>query len=675
MKKIKNIFDKVAAKENRWLFLSTIFFGIIIGLIFSGIGGGSGDPNVEANGLSSEDHDHSKGEIWTCSMHPQIRQPKFGKCPLCGMDLIPIEANEEDVGPGELKLSRNAIKLAEVRTKFVEKKFVSSEIRMVGKIDYDETNLRYISLRVPGRIDRLFVDFTGTRVRKGDHLVHLYSPELLTAQQELIQSVRSLKRLNSHSSDHLKNSSFSAVEAVREKLRLWGLPAWQIKKIEESGKATDHLVIYSPVDGIVIHKNAIEGIYVKTGSKIYTIADLSNLWIKLDAYESDLPWIRYGQEVEFETEAYPGEVFTGKIAFIDPILNPKTRTVKVRVNIKNTDNRLKPEMFVRAVLRSKLSGDGKVMDPDLAGKWISPMHPEIVKDHPGKCDVCGMPLVRAEELGYLSGDENNIQVPIVIPSTAPMITGARAVVYVEVEGKEGVFSGREIVLGPKAGEYYIVKKGLMEGEKVVVNGAFKIDSDLQIQAKPSMMNPSGGGPIPGHNHGDMEANSNVKDIKKIDISNEIPKKFRLSIDNMATIYFKLQDELSRDSIKNIGILGESLKKVLKKIDMGLLDGESHMEWMKIDKILRSGSKDLIGSKDIEASRKILEMITVPTLNALKFFGSTEKTYFKMHCPMAFDNNGAFWLQKDKETRNPYFGESMLTCKDSIEEISTGKKKK
>jgi Cu(I)/Ag(I) efflux system membrane fusion protein len=242
--------------------------------------------------------------------------------------------------------------------------------------------------------------------------------------------------------------------------------------------------------------DTFEGMYVETGMKLFTVADLSRVWVRLDAYESDLVWLRYGQPVEFQVEAYPGEPFRGTIVFIDPVLDPMTRTVKVRVDAANRDGRLKPEMFVRAVVRATTTDGGKVLQPDFAGKWISPMHPEIVKDGPGTCDICGMPLVTAGELGYAGADASAANAPLVIPASAPLITGERAVVYVAVPGREGAFEGREIVLGPRAGDAYLVRDGLKEGDLVVANGAFKIDSSLQIQGKASMMQPvedSGGG--------------------------------------------------------------------------------------------------------------------------------------------------------------------------------------
>ncbi len=469
---------------------------------------GRGQKFVEISSIHTVGKESKKTEIWTCAMHPQIRQPAPGKCPICGMDLIPVISDGSmgtALGLRQLKLSPHAQKLAEIQTAPVERKFAAVEVRMVGKVDYDETKLAYITAWVPGRLDRLYVDYTGVSVTKGDHMVSLYSPELLAAQEELIQAIKVVSDLENRENTLIQDSTVATVAASREKLRLWGLTDEQILNAETSGNPSDHLTIYSPVSGIVIHKNAVEGLYVQTGSQIYTIADLSKVWVKLDAYESDLAKIHYGQDVEFSTEAYPGEKFHGRISFIDPVLDSKTRTVKVRVNVSNTESLLKPGMFVSAIIRSEVATEGKLIDPALAGKWICPMHPEIVHDKPSKCDICEMSLVSAESLGYVSTDNIQLVPPLVIPATAPLITGTRAVVYVAVPDQLGVYEGREIVLGQRAGDYYLVHEGLNEGEIVVVNGAFKIDSAVQILAKPSMMSPSGGKAMSGHIHGQSEA--------------------------------------------------------------------------------------------------------------------------------------------------------------------------
>lgn len=459
-------------------------------------------PHVRTEAAAQGEHADHGPEKWYCSMHPQIVRDRPGLCPICEMDLIPMPTSlVADAAPRELAVSEAAAALMDIQTSPVERRPVAVEVRMVGRVDYDETRVKSIAAWSPGRIDRLYVDFTGTRVRKGDHLVELYSPELISAQAELLQAVRAASRASTETSEYLKDSARTTLDAAREKLRLLGLAPEQIEAIETSGEPLAHVTIYSPISGVVIGKMATEGMYVGTGSHIYAVADLSEVWVKLDAYESDLPWIRYGQEVTFTAEAYPGEVFKGWISFIAPTLDARTRTVKVRVNVPNPDERIKPEMFVRAVVQSRVAQEGKVMHPDMAGKWTCPMHPSIVRDQAGSCDICEMDLVTTESLGYVAAEEDE-HLPLVVPASAPLITGKRAVVYVKKpDAEHPTFEGRQIVLGPRAGDYYIVREGLAEGEQVVTSGGFKIDSALQIQAKPSMMNPEGEAMPAGHHHG------------------------------------------------------------------------------------------------------------------------------------------------------------------------------
>lgn len=444
-------------------------------------------------------------QMWTCSMHPQIQQPKPGKCPICFMDLIPVETGGDTMGAGssQISFSPEAIKLMELQTTPVERKFVEAEIRLVGKIEYDETKLKHVTAWAAGRIDRLFVDFVGTEVIEGDHMVRLYSPELISAQAEYLQALKSVENMPGNTSELISKSNNATLKAAKEKLLLLGLTELQLKDIQSKGEPADYLTIYASVGGVVLEKHVTEGAYVKTGTMIYTIADLSSLWVKLDAYESDVALVTYQQEVEFTTEAYPGEVFKGKITFIPPTLDPKTRTVKLRVNVPNPDGKLKPGMFVRAVVHSKLAQNGVVTDPSLANKYVCPMHPSIIKDELGTCDICEMDLVKAPSRGFITADQTE-EAPIVIPASAPLMTGKRAVVYVKTSNVEKpTFEGREIVLGPRAGNYYIVKEGLSEGEIVVTKGNFKIDSALQIQAKPSMMSPDGA-TVPGHHQEDPQ---------------------------------------------------------------------------------------------------------------------------------------------------------------------------
>ncbi len=394
--------------------------------------------------------------------------------------------------------SESAVALMEIQVTPVERKAAKAEIRLAGKVAFDETRLRHITSRVAGRLDRLFVNFTGVPVKKGDHLFEMYSEEILITEQSLITA---LENVNSSSSTAGRQRWQATVDDARERLRLWGLLPEQIEQIERQAEPSDHITVFAPIGGIVVGKAAVEGTYVKTGQRIYTIADLSQVWIKLDAYESDLQWLRYGQEVEFTSVSQPGRTFSGTITFIDPVLDDRTRTVKTRVNATNVGGKLKPGMFVKALVRADVVAGGMVLAPELKGKWISPMHPEIIKDAPGKCDICDMDLVPAEKLNLVGSDADEVAKPLVIPVSAALVTGRRTVVYVRLPDTEKpIFEGREILRGPRVGDYYVVLSGLQEGELVVTNGAFKIDSEVQIQAKPSMMPPAGGASGGGHQH-------------------------------------------------------------------------------------------------------------------------------------------------------------------------------
>lgn len=446
-----------------------------------------GEP-APAEGASGPGPAQAAPAVWTCSMHPQVRLPAPGLCPICGMDLVPAEPGDDAAAAPTLVMTAAAARLAEVVTEPVRREYVAREVRMVGKVAFDETRLAYLTAWVPGRLDRLFVDYTGVNVRSGDHLVEIYSPKLYAAQQELLQAIATSDKLGQSSLELLRTSADRTVTSAREKLRLWGLQPEQIEAMVERGSPDLHVTIQAPASGVVVHKNAVEGMYVEEGTRIYTIADLSKVWVLLDAYESDLAWLRHGQDVEFRVGAYPGETFHARIAFIDPVLDDRTRTVKVRLNVENQEQRLKPDMFVSGSVQALLTSNGQVVDAQLAGKWMCPMHPEVLADGPGGCPECGMDLAPVAELGFVV--EPRGEPSLVVPATAPLLTGERAVVYVRVSDDPPTFEGREIVLGPRAGDVYVVRSGLRAGELVVVQGNFKIDSELQIRALPSMMSAS-----------------------------------------------------------------------------------------------------------------------------------------------------------------------------------------
>jgi len=396
-----------------------ILVGLFLGWLFF-----HSSTKTEAKKAPTE---QDKNTIWTCSMHPQIRMNKPGKCPICGMDLIPLKTNNTAaIDPDAIKLSKEAMQLANVLTSVVGKQKPVKEIRLYGKVQANEQMAQTITAQISGRIEQLMLNTTGQTVSKGQTIAIVYSPELITAQQELLEAAKS------------KIDQPEIYEAAKDKLRQWKLGNGQIAAIEKSGVVKNNFPITASSGGIVITKRVNSGDYINQGSVLFDIANLSQVWVVFDAYESDLMFLKKGDKLSFTVEAIAGKTFSSNISFIDPVIDPTTRTAKVRVEINNTGGQLKPEMFATAIAQSKL---------------------------------------------------NNIPNAIIIPSSAVLWTGKRSIVYVkQPNSTEPVFKLREIELGAQVGNGYIVQSGLKEGEEIITQGTFNVDAAAQLEGKPSMMN-------------------------------------------------------------------------------------------------------------------------------------------------------------------------------------------
>jgi Cu(I)/Ag(I) efflux system membrane fusion protein len=435
-------------------------------------------------------------DVWTCSMDPQVRTDKSGQCPICGMDLIRAKAaSASAVTPlGDV---------ADVETAPVTYRELAREIRTVGKLDYNERRVADITARIAGRVERLYADFTGIQVKEGDHLVDIYSPQLYQAQSELLVNLTAYDKTGAAG----KDMAMRAVESARTKLTLWGITQEQIAEIERTRKFNTYLTIYAPIGGTVIEKSVRAGQYVKEGDLMYRIADLDPIWLYIDIYEYDMGWVRYGQAVDITLEAFPGETFRGTVTFIEPSLDDRTRTVKVRVNLANPDKRLKPAMYASAVIRVGLTAGGLPEATGIEGKYWCPMHPEVVSEEPGRCRICGMALERVPQSpatkveAHADHDAARAETApgkvLSVPVSAVLDTGRRTVVYRKSDrGYELV----DIEVGTRAeardeagqaGAFYPVLKGLKAGDQVVLRGAFLLDSQRQIEGMPSLLYPEG----------------------------------------------------------------------------------------------------------------------------------------------------------------------------------------
>lgn len=406
--------------KNRYFSYSIlIVLGIFLGWLF-----------FHSSQKPAEKHEETtqttKQTIWTCSMHPQIRLTKPGKCPLCGMDLIPLNQNGASDDPDALYLTKEAAALANVLTSLVTRQKPVKEVRLYGKIQADERLLQSQVAHFPGRIEKLMINFTGEGVHKGQTLAQIYSPELITAQQELLEASKT------------KESQPEIYEAAKEKLQQWKLTDAQIAAIENSKMVQNDFDVVSNTTGIVTARRINNGDHIVPGTVLYDIADLSRVWGMFDAYESDLPFLKEGDPITFTIQALPGIMFSGKIKFIDPVIDPVTRVSKVRIEIENQAGRLKPEMFATGIVKADLHEYRNAM---------------------------------------------------IIPRTAVLWTGKRSLVYVkQKDTQEPAFKARQIELGPMLGNSYVVTSGLNEDEEIVTQGAFSVDAAAQLEGKPSMMN-------------------------------------------------------------------------------------------------------------------------------------------------------------------------------------------
>ncbi len=656
--------------------IAVLVIGLLIGRCFSPVA-----TNGQAQSPVAKESEPVE-QIWTCSMHPSVHAKHPGKCPICGMTLIPLESGSAKAdGPRTLRLEDGQKALAGIRTAPVVRKELAHTVRLVGKLAVDETALATLSAWVGGRLDRLFVDYTGLTVRADDHMAEIYSPQLFHAQEELIVAVESAKQTEAKQDPELAKIANATVMAARKKLSLYGLSDEQMQEIIDRGTPSDHITLTAPIGGTVIHRGAVEGQYVKEGDSLFTIADLKHLWLELDAYESDMPWIRYGQEVMFEVDAWPGEMFRGKITFIDPVLNPITRTVHLRVEVNNEDGRLRPEMYVRAKVQTMVVGLGTPAAIDMAGKWMCPMHPKIVTEEEGVCPICGMDLETVESLGYLAATAKE-DLPLLIPVSAPLLTGNRALVFVELKDGElhgaSVFEARDVVLGPRAGDYFVVREGLKEGEIVVSRGAFTIDSELQLRGKPSMMAPKGGGAGGGHagmpGMKGMKGMDSMEGMEDMD-SMEMPQpeeeqsslKFRQANGRMLFAVATVGDLLADDDFAAAEKQVQRLLAELKSIDATSAPQNAANSLQA----LADAAQLCAQAKDLDSLRTAFAKLQAPSVDLAQSFGyvGVEKELAIFHCPMAL-GNGADWIDfHGDDTRNPYYGSSMLGCGDETQTIS------
>ncbi|HIA38478.1 MAG TPA: efflux RND transporter periplasmic adaptor subunit, partial [Planctomycetes bacterium] len=580
--------------------------------------------------------------LWTCSMHPNVQAPEFGLCPICAMNLIPLAPGANS--PGVLLSQEDHIH-SELVTVKVERRPAIHTIDLIGRLHKDETREATIAAWAGGRIERLFVDYTGVEVRKGDHLVELYSLELFNAQQDFVVALNALDKASAAKDDYISKLAANTVVAAETRLLQYGLSAAQVDSLRATRQAQDTIEMRAPIGGVVVNKNAKLGQYVKEGQELFTISDLSKLWLVLDAYEKDLSWLRYGQQVDFKVDAFAGETFRGKVVFFDREIDMRTRTVGVRVEVDNADLRLRPGMLSRAGIQANLASDGHVHSGAIAKEFMCPMHPEVVSDFAGDCSKCGMPLEAAASLGYDQAKQTEF--PLLIPASAPLITGKRALVYIQSENTPDgiIYEPREIVLGPRAADWFVVKSGLEEGDIIVAQSAFVLDSEQQINGKFSMMS------------ADQEPTSVTK-------AEGIPFAVQKQLGEALALNVNLSKALASDDLLAALKVASEIKQIVSQIDIDSISLDTFTDFRSDLNDMMSKLVAFSNHNDIAKARVDFEYVELHAVEfAAKYPYHTNRGKLAVfHCPMAFDDRGANWVQFSGERiENPYFGASMYRC--------------
>ena len=368
-----------------------------------------------------------KIKYWVAPMDPAYIRNEPGKSPM-GMDLIPVyEDDEEESAEGAIRIDPVTVQNIGVRTAVVERRPLSRTLRTVGLVAYDEKRVTQVQSKVEGWIEKLYIDFTGQPVKKDDILLEIYSPQLVSTQEEYLVALEFREKMGKSPYEEIAGGGESLLKSARKRLDYLDVPRHQIHELEKNRKIMKTLHIHSPNKGIVVNKHIQEGSYVKPGMPLYTIADISKVWVYADIYEYELPWVKVGQKVKMTLPYYPGKEFQGKVAYIYPYLEAKTRTVKVRLEFNNAGWELKPDMYANVVIESV------VAESDIA-----------------------------------------------VPSEAVIRSGERNVVVVALGS--GKFLPMNVTLGVETGDgYYQILEGLGDGDEVVISAQFLIDSESRLK--------------------------------------------------------------------------------------------------------------------------------------------------------------------------------------------------